>query len=123
LAGAQSDGGKTWKIETDLPFADFRKDAKPTPLTGPVDFTARIWSGNSASAISTPDRRGFTLSDDRCKTWRGPYALAVEGVNRICTRTDLIALGPRDCLMFGSCAKESDGKEGRVFAHTPWMVD
>jgi hypothetical protein len=26
--------------------------------------------------------------------------------------TDLIVLGPRDCLMIGSCAKQNDGKEG-----------
>jgi len=57
----------------------------------------------------------FYTSPDRCKTWRGPYSFAVEGVDRICTRTDLIVLGPRDCLMFGSCAKQNDGQEGRPF--------
>ncbi len=52
---------------------------------------------------------------DRCKTWQGPFKFDVEGVDGISTRTDLIPLGPRDCLMFGSCGKRSDHKEGRVF--------
>jgi len=109
------DGGQTWKIETELPFADFRKDAKPTPLTKPIDFTAPdfVWKFCFGNLHAGPS--WFYVSNDRCKTWRGPYTFAVEGVDRICTRTDLIPLGPRDCLMFGSCAKENDGKEGRVF--------
>jgi Neuraminidase (sialidase) len=56
----------------------------------------------------------FYASADACATWNGPYEFAVEGVDRIATRTDYIPLGKRECLMFGSAAK-ADQKEGRVF--------
>jgi len=109
------DGGKTWKTEEDVPFADRKKEVKATALKEPLDFTAP----DSALMFCFGGlHRGpswFYTSLDRCKTWRGPYAFEVEGVEGICTRTDLIVLGPRDCLMFGSCGKKNDGKEGRVF--------
>jgi Neuraminidase (sialidase) len=109
------DGGKTWKEEPDQPYSERKEEAKPTPLTEPLDFTAPNFAlmfrfGSLHSGPST-----FYTSLDRCKTWQGPYSFAVEGVERICTRTDLIVLGKQDCLMFGSCAKQNDGKEGRVF--------
>ncbi|MCB1278852.1 sialidase family protein [Prosthecobacter sp.] len=109
------DGGKTWKTEESLPFADPKTEAKPTALTAPIDFTAP----NSALMFRFGGLHAgpswFYTSTDRCKTWRGPYAFSVEGVDGICTRTDLIVLGSHDCLMFGSCGKKNDGKEGRVF--------
>ena len=109
------DGGKTWKTEESLPFADPKTEAKPAALTAPIDFTAP----NSALMFRFGGLHAgpswFYTSTDRCKTWRGPYAFSVEGVDGICTRTDLIVLGSHDCLMFGSCGKKNDGKEGRVF--------
>lgn len=109
------DGGRTWKIESDLPFADRDKEAKPLPLTKPIDFTAPDFALMFRFGSLHDGPSWFYTTTDRCKTWQGPYSFAVEGVDRICTRTDLIVLGPRDCLMFGSCAKGSDQKEGRVF--------
>ncbi|MEZ0255991.1 MAG: SUMF1/EgtB/PvdO family nonheme iron enzyme [Chthoniobacter sp.] len=109
------DGGKTWKTESDLPFADPTKEPKPTPLTEPLDFTAPDFALMFRFGGLHAGPSWFYASPDRCKTWRGPYRFAVESVDRICTRTDLIVLGPRDCLMFGSCAKQNDGKEGRPF--------
>ena len=109
------DGGKTWKAEEDLPFADPTKEAKPAALTVPIDFTAPDFALMFRFGGLHAGPSWFYRSLDRCKTWQGPYSFAVEGVERICTRTDLIVLGKRDCLMFGSCAKQNDGKEGRVF--------
>jgi len=109
------DGGKTWKVEDDLPFADPTKEAKPVALTVPLDFTAPDFALMFRFGGLHAGPSWFYTSPDRCKTWQGPYAFAVEGVERICTRTDLIVLGKQDCLMFGSCAKQNDGKEGRVF--------
>ena len=53
-------------------------------------------------------------SHDRGRTWRGPYAFAVEGIDEISTRTGDGVTGPRECLMFSSAAK-ADGREGRPF--------
>ncbi len=109
------DGGKTWKTEESLPFADRTKEAKPTTLKEPLDFTAPNFALMFRFGGLHAGPSWFYTSTDRCKTWRGPYAFAIDGAAGICTRTDLIVLGPRDCLMFGSCGKKNDGKEGRVF--------
>ena len=109
------DGGKTWRTEEKLPFADREKEGKPAPLTQPVDFTAPNFALMFRFAGLHAGPSWFYTSTDRCKTWSGPYSFSIEGVDGICTRTDLIVLGTRDCLMFGSCGKKSDGKEGRVF--------
>ncbi|MBB5040258.1 sialidase family protein [Prosthecobacter dejongeii] len=109
------DGGKTWKTEENVPFADRQKEAKPTPLTEPLNFTSPDSAIKFCFGGLHAGPSWFYTSADRCKTWHGPYAFEVEGVQGICTRTDLIVLGPRDCLMFGSCGKKNDGKEGRVF--------
>lgn len=109
------DGGKTWKTEENVPFADPTKEAKPEPLTTPFDFTAPDSALMFRFGSLHAGPSWFYTSLDRCKTWQGPYSFAVEGVDRICTRTDLIILGKHDCLMFGSCGKKNDGKEGRVF--------
>ncbi len=109
------DGGKTWKEEPDQPYSERKQEAKATPLKQPLDFTAPDFAlmfrfGSLHSGPST-----FYTSLDRCKTWQGPYSFDVPGVEGICTRTDLIVFGPGDCMMFGSCGKKNDGKEGRVF--------
>lgn len=109
------DGGRTWKTEEDVPFKDPKNEAKPAPLTVPLDFTAPDFALMFQFGGLHAGPSWFYTSLDRCRTWQGPYTFAVEGVERICTRTDLIVLGKQDCLMFGSCAKQNDGKEGRVF--------
>ncbi|MBI5772934.1 MAG: exo-alpha-sialidase [Verrucomicrobia bacterium] len=109
------DGGRTWKTEEDVPFADPKKEAQPAPLTEPLDFTAPDFALMFRFGGLHRGPSWFYASTDRCKTWRGPFRFAVEGVDGIAARTDLIPLGPRDCLMFGTCAKKSDQNEGRVF--------
>ena len=108
------DGGLTWKIEQQLPFTVPAKAPKPVRLTTPLDFTAPDFALMFRFGNIHVGPSWFYTSTDRCKTWRGPYTFAVEGIDQISTRTDLIVIGPRDCLMFGSAAK-SNGKEGRVF--------
>jgi len=108
------DGGQTWKVERQLPFADAKTEKRPEPLAEPLDFTAPDFALMFRFGGLHTGPSWFYVSADRCRTWRGPFAFEVEGIGKICTRTDLIVLGPRDCLMFGSAAKASD-KEGRVF--------
>ena len=109
------DGGKTWKMENELPFTPLGHEKKPEPLTEPLDFTAPNFALMFRFGGLHDGPSWFYASKDRCRTWNGPYAFTVEGVDKICTRTDLIVCGPHDCLMFGSAAKKGDGKEGRVF--------
>ncbi len=106
------DGGLTWT--TERPFPPAEKANEPIPLAEPLDFTAPGFAlmFRFGSIHVGPSR--FYVSGDRCRTWRGPFAFSVEGIDRISTRTDLVVLGKHDALMFGSAAK-SDGKEGRVF--------
>lgn len=99
------DGGKTWKVESALPFADPKTEAKPAPLSEPLDFTAPDFALIYRFGSLHAGPSWFYVSTDRCKAWRGPYSFSVEGIDRICTRTDLIMLGKHDCLMFGSAAK------------------
>ena len=109
------DGGRTWKTESELPFGDRKSEAKPAPLPQALDFTAPDFALMFRFGGLHAGPSWFYVTHDRCKTWQGPYSFAVEGVDKICTRTDLIMLGSRDCLLFGSCAKRNDGREGRVF--------
>lgn len=108
------DGGLTWETEKSLPFANPKTEPVPAPLTAPLDFTAPGFALMFRFGSLHAGPSWFYVSNDRCRTWRGPFSFAVEGVERICTRTDLVVFGQRDCLMFGSAAK-GDGKEGRVF--------
>lgn len=109
------DGGNTWKTEENQPYADHDKEAKPAPLAQPLDFTTPDFALMFSFGGLHSGPSWFYTSLDRCKSWQGPYSFTVPGVEGICTRTDLIVLGQRDCLMFGSCGKKNDGKEGRVF--------
>lgn len=109
------DGGRTWKAEMDQPFAEGKKEADPVPLPQPLDFTAPDFALMFRFGGLHAGPSWFYTSTNRCRTWSGPYRFSVPGVEGICTRTDLVVLGPRDCLMFGSCGKKNDGKEGRVF--------
>lgn len=108
------DGGRTWSLENRLPFTVEKLEPKPAPLAEPLDFTAPDFVLMFRFGSMHVGPSWFYVSGDRCHTWRGPYAFAVEGIARIAARTDLVVLGPRDCLMFGSAAK-ADGQEGRVF--------
>lgn len=108
------DGGETWELET--PFPESRKGAVPEsqPLSEALDFTSPDFALMFQHASIHVGPSWFYASKDRCRTWSGPHAFAVEGVEGIAARTDYLVLGQRECLMFGSAAKE-DGKEGRVF--------
>lgn len=108
------DGGRTWTPENALPFRELGHEPPPVPLTAPLDFTAPDFALMFRFGSLHVGPSWFYVSQDRCRTWRGPFSFAVEGIGKICTRTDLVVLGQRDCLMFGSAAK-SDDKEGRVF--------
>ncbi len=108
------DGGQTWKIEMPEALAKAPPMDKTPTLTKPIDFTRPNFAMMFEMGNQNVGPSRFYVSSDRCRTWEGPYALAVEGIDKVAARTDLLVLGPRQCLMFGSAAKSND-KEGRCF--------
>ncbi len=55
----------------------------------------------------------FYLSDDRCRTWNGPYRLPQFGSTGIAARSDYLIQGAYSALFFLT-ANKADGKEGKV---------
>ncbi len=88
--------------------------AQPEPCPG-VDFTHPDFAllcgrtGLEAGAVSW-----FYTSQDRCRSWQGPYTLGDFGLPGIAARTDYLVLGPRDLLLCLTAAK-TNGREGRPF--------
>ncbi len=109
------DGGKTWTIEKPPGIVPMNLGGPAvSALKTPLDFThADFALMFRLGGIHTGPSR-FYASTDRCRTWSGPFAFEVEGIDKIATRTDYLAIGPLECLMFGSAAK-ADNKEGRLF--------
>jgi hypothetical protein len=106
------DGGLTWSIEKPSCFGIGLP--KRVPLTEPLDFTHPDFALAFHFLSIHVGPSYFFASTDRCRTWHGPYSFAVEGIDKVATRTDYVVLGKRECLMLGSAAK-ADGKEGRPF--------
>lgn len=66
------------------------------------------------TSLSAGARSMFYTSINRCQSWEGPYLIPDFGLNGVAARTDYQLLGPDDCLLFLTAAKEN-GEEGRVF--------
>lgn len=85
----------------------------PRPCPGEIDFTnpdfammcARTGLGGGTTAW-------FYLSDDRARTWQGPFSLPMFGQTGIEARTDVIVDGPSECRLFVTAAREN-GEEGK----------
>ena len=127
------DGGLSWEIE---PFtgripgerglsadehvnADLSLEAAlpATPLPGPpapIDFNQPDLALMCARTGLQPGARSFWyVSQDRCRSWAGPYELPNFGQPGVQARTDYILLDQRRCLLFLTVNK-ADGQEGRV---------
>ena len=122
------DGGETWTIEdpskdsvmiargTSLhgtePNPDSRKPI--TTLTEPMNFThpgfvLKFWFLDTNKGPSI-----FYYSYDKGHTWKGPFSITVNGMDKIMARTDYIVEDENSCMAFLTASK-SDGNEGRVF--------
>jgi hypothetical protein len=128
LLARSVDGGESWWIEDPDDFVGDGGQATASP--GGIDFAhsdfAMRMGGNQ-----------FFVSDDRGKTWQGPYKLPDFGIkNSLTARTDYIVNGERDCLILLSareprveageqdrtfCARTTDG--GKTFEFVSWMTD
>ena len=108
------DGGRTWSVEKPPSLAKESRASDLPPLPGPLDFTAPDQALMFRFGSLHVGPSWLYVSDDRCRTWRGPYAFRAEGIDKVAARTDVVVLGAREALMFASAAKEND-KEGRAF--------
>ncbi len=90
-------------------------DAPKQQMT-PVDFTAPNFAFMAARTGLVPGCKSFYyLSDDRAKTWSGPYSWPQFVWAGVAARTDYIVMGPAHMIVFLT-ANKFDGEEGRVFS-------
>lgn len=126
LLARSLDGGLTWKIEN--PAAKGMligrgpglhgvtppglTPKEPMPCPGGIDFTHPDFAMTVRMHDIHKGASRFYTSADRCKTWRGPFALPKFEQRGIAARTDYIVNGEHDCMLFLTAAK-SNGQEGR----------
>ena len=120
------DGGRTWTLErpeglrpppsvkiAGVPAGPGGKD--PIDCPGGIDFSHPdfILTARMADIHVGPSR--FYYSNDRGRSWHGPYKLPNFGFPGIAARTDYLIDGKNSMTMFLTAAK-SNGREGRVIA-------
>jgi hypothetical protein len=85
---------------------------QPGPCPGDVSFTDPDFALMCArTGLGKDTVSWFYLSTDRCRTWRGPYALPLFDQPGIEARTDYLVGGPKELTLFVSAAR-ADGGEG-----------
>ena len=119
------DGGETWTIETPpglrpppgqrVARVPTGTDGKPTvPFVGTMDFANPDFALTARMLDIHVGPSRFYYTQDRGRTWQGPFAIPDFGHKGIAARTDYLVEGPHELTMFLTAAKESDGKQGRV---------
>lgn len=118
-----TDGGETWEIEDPAKdgklvfqseFGTQRTDVplpKPQKLRRPINFL----DPNLAFVTRfTKDKKSyFWFSQNKGKSWSGPYEFPDFGMTGLEARTDYIVNSEKECLLFLTASK-SNGKEGKV---------
>lgn len=108
------DGGLTWVTEKPPSIVPPHLGGrKPMACPGNLDFAhpdmALMFRMTSANAGESR----FYYSNDRARTWQGPYELPNFGQPGIAARTDYIVNSRHDLVIFVTAAKQN-GREGRV---------
>lgn len=97
------DGGMTWTIEHPT-YLDEAGNEKPVKtLSEPIDFS----DPDFAMRLS---RNRFYFSQDRCKSWEGPFELPDFGRPGLLARTDYIVNTKDDLLAFIATEKDGGGE-------------
>jgi len=116
------DGGKSWTIEPAPELATPRgMYARPgasvaaTDLPGPLNFTHPDFCMTLRMEDAQKGESWLYYSYDRGKSWRGPFRFPLFGQKAIMARTDYLAGGKHDALVFLTASKSS-GAEGRPLA-------
>jgi hypothetical protein len=117
------DGGVTWAIETPSALVPPARPERiavtgetpvlPTarPLQAPLDFTAPDMALTFRKAHDRPGAWLF-VSQDRARTWTGPWHVPPLGASNYDPRTDYLVVSRRELLVFMTAHKRN-GKEGR----------
>lgn len=124
LLARSRDGGATWSVEKPeglRPAPNTRIAGVPAEPGGkPVsDFTGQMnfarsgfaWTLRMESFHVGPSR--FYYSEDKGKSWQGPYRVPDFDTPGTAARTDYLIDGPREATVFLTAAK-SNRKEGRL---------
>lgn len=91
----------------------------PGPCPGKVDFTHPNFAMMCARTGLGPGTVAwFYLSQDRARTWEGPYSLPMFGFDGIEARTDYLVNGPRDCFLFLTARMEDEKQDSILCVHT-----
>lgn len=109
------DGGETWQI---APASYQDADGKEPPLKpapGGIDFTHPDFAFMFRMDGSNRGFSRFYWSNDRCRTWQGPFEFPKFDRPGILARTDVIVDGPQEMTAFLASAKDAGG-EGWPFA-------
>lgn len=108
------DGGRTWKIETPNYVDEQGKEPEPIELKEAVDFTQPNFALMFRMEHSNSGFSHFYFSNDRCKSWEGPFKLPTFDRKGVFARTDYIVNGKHDLFAFLTAAKD-EGGEGWPF--------
>jgi predicted neuraminidase len=109
------DGGRTWSVEAPPGLVPPEQGGKAVAeLSEPMDFAAPGFAMTIRFTDVNAGPSRLYWSSDRGHSWRGPFAFPMLGQKGVAARTDYIALGNREALVFLTAAK-SNGKEGRPF--------
>lgn len=122
------DGGVTWAVEEPQPpgalvgTRGMRHGLVPpgAPVEHPIDLTIPMNFTAPGFALTlrmeSPDAgvSRFYYSTDRGHAWHGPYRFPLLGQKGVMARTDYLASGSSECLVFLTAEKPA-GKEGRPF--------
>lgn len=107
------DGGETWSIEQPPALIPPHQGGKePVEMDEPMDFQAPGFA-MTLRAENSHDKPAYVWhSADKGNTWKGPFLFPMFGRKGIGARTDYLALGKREALVFVTAAK-AEGREGR----------
>lgn len=100
------DGGATWTVEVPTFVDGSTESPKPIEPHGGLDFMHPDVAIQFRSSV-------FLYSNDRGRTWQGPYQLPNFGFQTLQARTDYIVDGKHELRAFLTVTK-ANNREGRV---------
>jgi Neuraminidase (sialidase) len=112
--GRSKDGGETWQIEVPSFLTAEGKEPEPVESPGGFDFKHPDSAVAFRMVSSRTGYSRFYYSNDRGRTWKGPYKIPTYDRTGIASRTDYIVNGNHDLMAFMT-AHKVNGREGRVF--------
>ena len=103
MQGRSLDGGETWTIETPSYLDETGAERAAVVLDSAFDF--------STPGFAARFRNGrFYFSEDRCRSWSGPFSLPTLGRKGLLARTDYIVNGKHDLMAFIATEKDGGGE-------------